>query len=92
VPLFDQLSEKALSDFVLGYLIPELIFDKFITDKEDSGHPASTHLPNTQGLLTRIGTQGTTPYRHRKLKEGSAMTRATIQKILEDHDIFSRRR
>jgi hypothetical protein len=31
----------------------------------------------------RTGTQGTTPHRLRRPKEGSAMTRPTIQKILE---------
>jgi hypothetical protein len=36
----------------------------------------------------RIGTQGTTPHRLRRSKEGSAMTQPTIQKITEDHDVL----
>jgi hypothetical protein len=51
-------------------------------------HPASTHLPSTQGLLTRIGTWGTTPHRLARPKEVSAMTRLTIQKILDDHIVL----
>jgi hypothetical protein len=42
---------------VLGYW--NWVLGKFITDKEDPDHPASTHLPSTRGLLMRIGTQGT---------------------------------
>jgi hypothetical protein len=38
--------------------------------------------------LTRIGIWGTTPHRLERLKEGSAMTQPTIQKILEDHDVL----
>jgi hypothetical protein len=57
-------------------------------DKEDPDHPASTHLPSTQGLLMRIGTRGTTPHRLKRTKEGSVMTWPTIQKILEDHGVL----
>jgi hypothetical protein len=35
-------------------------------------------------MVTRIGTQGTTPHRLERPKEGSIMTRSTIQKIPED--------
>jgi hypothetical protein len=38
-----------------------LVLSKFLTDKEDPDHPASTHLSCTQGLLTRIGTLGYHP-------------------------------
>jgi hypothetical protein len=41
-------------------------------------------------FLMRIGTQGTTPFRLGKPKEGSAMTRPTSQKILEDHGVLSK--
>jgi hypothetical protein len=37
--------------------------------------------------LTRIDTQGTTPHRLRRPKEGSIMTQPTIQRIPEDHDV-----
>jgi hypothetical protein len=57
-------------------------------DKEDLDHPASTHLSSTRGLLTRIGTRGTTSHRLRRPKEGSAMTRPTIEEIPEDHDML----
>jgi hypothetical protein len=40
------------------------------------------------GVVMRIGTRGTTPYRLGRSNEGSAMTRLTIQKILEDHGVF----
>jgi hypothetical protein len=40
------------------------------------------------GLLMRIGTRGTTPHRLRRPKEGSDMTRITIQKISEDHNML----
>jgi hypothetical protein len=40
------------------------------------------------GLLMRIGIRGTTPHRLRRSKEGSAMTRTTIQKISEDHNML----
>jgi hypothetical protein len=33
----------------------------------------------------RIGTRGTTPHRLRRLKQAFVMTRATIQKIPENH-------
>jgi hypothetical protein len=59
-----------------------------MTDKKDLDHPASTNLPSTRGLLMRIGTQGTTPHRFRRLKEGSAMTHPTIKKIPGDHSMF----
>jgi hypothetical protein len=59
-------------------------------DKEDPDHLASTHLPSTQGLLTRISTRGTTRHRLRRAKEGSAMTRSTIQKIPEGHGVLSK--
>jgi hypothetical protein len=36
----------------------------------------------------RIGTRGTIPHKLRRPKEGSAMTRPIIQKILEDHDVL----
>jgi hypothetical protein len=75
VPLFNQLSEKSLNNFVLEYL-------------EDLDHPALTHLPSTQGLLMRIGTRGTIPHGLRRPKEGSAMTQPTIQKIPEDHGVL----
>jgi hypothetical protein len=52
------------------------VLGKFVIDKEDPDHPASTHLLNTRGLLTRIGTQGTTPHGLGRPKEGSAMTQA----------------
>jgi hypothetical protein len=35
-----------------------------------------------------IGTQGTTPHRLGRFKEGFATTRLTIQKILEDYDVL----
>jgi hypothetical protein len=38
----------------------------------------------------RIGTRGTTPHRLRRPKEESVMTRPTIQKIPEDHSMFSK--
>jgi hypothetical protein len=39
-------------------------------------------------MMMRIGTQGTTPHELRRFKKGSAMTRPTIQKISENHDMF----
>jgi hypothetical protein len=65
-----------------------LVHGKFIMVKEDADQQASTHLPSTQGLLTRIGTQDTTPHSFRSPQEGSAMTRPTIQKILENHGVL----
>jgi hypothetical protein len=47
VPLFDQLGEKALSDFMPEYLV--VVLGKFNTDKKDPDHTASTHLPSTPG-------------------------------------------
>jgi hypothetical protein len=38
--------------------------------------------------VTRIGTGGTTPQRLRRPKEEFTMTRSTIQKILENHDML----
>jgi hypothetical protein len=38
--------------------------------------------------MTRIGIRGTTPHRLGRLKEGSAMTRPTIQKVLEDLSVL----
>jgi hypothetical protein len=35
-----------------------------------------------------IGTWGITRHRLKRIKEGSTMTRPTIQKILEDHDVL----
>jgi hypothetical protein len=64
------------------------VLGKFVTDKEDSDYPAPTHLSSTRGLLTRIGTRGTTPHGLERPKEGRAMTRPTIQKILEDHGVL----
>jgi hypothetical protein len=61
---------------------------KFIMDKEDLDHQASTHLSSTRGLLMRMGTRGTTPHRLGRTKEGSSMTWPTIQKISEDHDVL----
>jgi hypothetical protein len=55
---------------------------------EDLDHLAPTHLPSTRVLLTRIGIWGTTPHGLKMFKEGSAMTQATIQKILEDHGVL----
>jgi hypothetical protein len=70
VHLFDQLGEKTLSDFVSEFLVPKLSTWQIITDKEDLDHPASTHLPSTQGLLTRIVTQGTTLHRLERPRRG----------------------
>jgi hypothetical protein len=42
--------------------------------------------------VMRIGTRGTTPHRLESPKERSATTWPTIWKILEDHDLLSRRR
>jgi hypothetical protein len=38
--------------------------------------------------LIRIDTQGTTPYKLGRSKEGSATTRPTIQKISDDHVVL----
>jgi hypothetical protein len=78
MPLFDQLSEKAVSDFVPSVWFLNSVLGKFITGKEDPDHLAPTHLLSTQGLLTRISTQGTTLHGLGRLKEGSTMTRPTI--------------
>jgi hypothetical protein len=69
------------------------LLDKFVTDKEDPDHLASTHMTSTRGgggggLLMRIGNWGTTMHGLRRPKEGSATTRPTIQKILEDHGLL----
>jgi hypothetical protein len=48
------------------------------------GHVAALSLV----LVTRIGTQGTTPHRLKRPKEGSATTWPTIRKILEDHGVL----
>jgi hypothetical protein len=40
------------------------------------------------GMLTRIGTWGTTPYGLRRPKEGTAMTGPTFQMIPKDHGMF----
>jgi hypothetical protein len=63
------------------------VLSKFVTDKEDPDHPASTHLPSTRGLLTRIGTRGITSQGLERAKEGSTMTQFTMQKIPEDHNV-----
>jgi hypothetical protein len=41
-------------------------------------------------ILTRIGIRGTTPHRLERPKKRFAMTRSTILKILEDHDVVPR--
>jgi hypothetical protein len=68
--------------------MPEYLVPEFITNKEDPDHPASTHLPSTQVLLTRISTRGTTAHGLGRSKEGSAMTWPIIQKISEDHGVL----
>jgi hypothetical protein len=89
VPLFDQFGENALVNFMPEYLIPEIEYsNKFVTNKEDPDHPASTHLLSIRGLLTSIGTQGTTPIGLERLKDGSASTQPTTQEILEDHGLL----
>jgi hypothetical protein len=45
---------------------------------------------SARALLTRIGIRGTTPHRLERPKEGFAMTRLTIQKISNDHDMLSK--
>jgi hypothetical protein len=40
--------------------------------------------------MMRIDIQDTTSYRLRRLKEGFIMTRPTIQKISNDHGVFSK--
>jgi hypothetical protein len=38
--------------------------------------------------IMRIGTRGTTLHRLRKLKDGSASTQPTIEKVLEEHGML----
>jgi hypothetical protein len=88
VPLFDQLGEKVLCDFMPEYLLPEIEYPANLLQIRKI--QITQHLLTCQALrvLTGIGTRGTTPHRLERPKEGSAMTRSTIQKILEDHGVL----
>jgi hypothetical protein len=103
VPLFDQLGEKALNDFMPEYLVPELSTQKICHRQERS------RSPNTYSLVTHSGAadedwypryhlawtrkaQGgvccTTSHGLGRPKERSTMTQCIIQKIPADHDIL----
>jgi hypothetical protein len=88
VPLFNQLGKKHSTISCQSSWFLNWVLIKFIIDKQDPDHPASTHLPNTRGLLTSIGTQGTTPHRLGRPKEGFVMTQPTIQKIPKDNGVL----
>jgi hypothetical protein len=85
VPLFDQLNEKALNNFMPYYLVPELSTQEF------PHRLGRSRLPSIYSLAKHSGATDedwTTPHRLERPKERSSMTRPTIQKILEDHGVL----
>jgi hypothetical protein len=88
VPLFDQFDEKALNNLMPEYLVPKIEYSANLSWTRKI--QITQHLLTCQALrlLTRIGIRGTTPHTLRRPKEGSAMTRPTIQKIPDDHGVL----
>jgi hypothetical protein len=89
VPLFDQFGEKAVNNFMPEYLISKIEYSA--NSLQTRKIQITQHLLTYQalkGLLTRISNQGATSQGLKRPKEGSAMTRPTIQNILEDHNVL----
>jgi hypothetical protein len=93
--LKDQVSRNVLS-YVDNIVVASKKKDAYIFDLADTFtnmcearlklNPKKCIFGITR--VMRIGTQGTTPHRLGRPKEGSAMTRPTIWKIPEDHDVL----
>jgi hypothetical protein len=73
---------------VQEYLVPELCTPQIHHIQGRSRSPSIYSFAKYSGLLTRISTKGTTPQGLRISMEGFAMTRPTIYKIPEDHDML----
>jgi hypothetical protein len=83
MPLFDQLGEKALDNFVPEYLVLELSTRQIYHRQGRSRSPSIYSLPKYSGAAAEDWYPG---YLHglKRPKEGFAMTQPTIQKIPRD--------
>jgi hypothetical protein len=80
--------QKALSDFIPEYLVPEMSTHIIYHGQGRSRSPSIYSLAKHLGVVNEDWYLGYHSYRLRRPKEGSALTRPNIQKILEDRGIL----